>query len=465
MRLKKSEISTRVKNNLKFNFIRKDMTSVSGLEVIKRFLMIIDLNKHMIKKLKTLNNNGDYPGHKKLLLIIGLILIGVERLSNVKYFSDDPILKRFCELKKIPSRHTLVRFLDNMTEESLKSIEDLNLELLTNHINHLGLSTLTIDIDGTVLSSRGKPELSEKGYNNIKRGAYSYFPITAYLAQTGHFLKIKNRSGNVHDSNGSTKFIQSLVDDLKFHSNKKLRIQIRHDSGFFDEKRFKMYESNNIEYAAKVPFWRYPIFKQKIVAQKKWNTIDKTTTYFFKKMKLDNWEDERFFLFIRREKPKKKKQKNYQLDLFEPEDCSYEYSAICTNMTYTAKNLNSFMLGRSAQEKAIAELKNEFSFDKIPAKSYNANSSFMQLSMISYNLMTSFQLEALGWNKTFKRNVKRTRMFKNQSFKTIRFLLVLKAGILNRTNGRKQLNLSQNDATQKLYQEINDNLQQFAQNF
>ena len=134
-------------------------------------------------------------------------------------------------------------------------------------------------------------------------------------------------------------------------------------------------------------------------------------------MKLDSWEEERLFLFIRKEKPKKVKKKDYQLDLFEPDDRSYEYSGICTNMNLSAKNLYRFMLGRSAQEKAIGELKTDFSFDKLPSNSYGSNSAYQQLSMISYNLMTTFQLDALGYKETFKRNLKKTRHYKNKNFK------------------------------------------------
>ena len=324
------------------------------------------------------------------------------------------------------------------------------------------MTTLTIDIDGTVLSSRGKPELSGKGYNPIKRGAYSYFPLTAYLAQTGHFLKIKNRPGNVHDSNGSYEFIKELVTDLRFILGDKKRLQIRHDGAFFSEKNLKMYEKHNLEYASKVPFYRYPVFKNRILSRKKWKRLNSKTSYFFKRMKLDSWEEERLFLFIRVKVPKKKKVKECQLDLFSPDNIDYGYSVICTNLDMKAKNILKFMSGRSAQEKAIGELKSDFAFDKLPSKSFSANSAFQQISMMSYNLMNSFQLHALGYKKMKKRNIAVTRWFKNLRFKTLRFLVLYRAGILNRPNGKQTLSLSKNKATEKLYKEIMKNLELVA---
>ena len=458
MRLKKAKISSRVNNNLGIQFIRQDLTSYSGLELIKRYFRILKLNGTIKAKMKSIGFRGDYPVSKMLLLLIAMIILGVERISNIEYIKDDPLVKRFIELDMLPSRYSIIRFLKQFTGEALKSFIELNSELLVEQINKLGLTRLTIDIDGTVVSSRGKPELSGKGYNPIKRGAYSYFPLTAYLAQTGHFLKIMNRPGNVHDSNGSYEFIEELITGLKFMLGNRIRLQIRHDGAFFSEKNLKMYEKHGLEYASKVPFYRYPIFKRKILSRKKWRRLYSKTSYFFKRMKLDSWEEERLFLFIRIEVPKKKKKKECQLDLFSPDNIDYEYSVICTNSDMKAKNVIKFMSGRSAQEKAIGELKSDFSFDKLPSSSFNANSAFQQVSMMSYNLMNSFQLDALGHKHTVRKNIMVTRWYKNLRFKTIRFLFVYKAGILSRPNGKLTLNLSNNKATRNLYKNVMQNI-------
>jgi len=37
------------------------------------------------------------------------------------------------------------------------------------------------------------------GYNPHRRKVPSYYPIMAHLAETTHVLRVKNRSGNVHD--------------------------------------------------------------------------------------------------------------------------------------------------------------------------------------------------------------------------------------------------------------------------
>jgi hypothetical protein len=458
MRLRKSEIQGRVNNNLGIQFIRQDLTSYSGLELVKRYFRMLRLNERVREHLGRYGLRGDYPYYKMVLLVIGMVILGIDRLSNVEYIKDDPLFKRFCELERIPTRFSIVRFLKGVTDEALRGIVELNSTLLTDEITKLGLRSLTIDIDGTVVSSRGTPELSGKGYNPIMRGANSYFPLTAYLAQTGHFLRIQNRSGNVHDSNGSYEFIEELVAGLRFTLGGKVKLQIRHDSAFFSEKSLKMYEDKELEYATKVPFWRYPAFKQIIAGNRRWHRIDSNISYFFKRMKLDRWESERLFLFIRVAIPKREKAKEVQLDLFSPDNIDYRYSALCTNMNLKAKNLFRFMSGRSAQENAIGELKTNFGFDAIPSDSYQANSAYQQLSMLSYNLMNSFQLDALGFGALKKANRKVTRFFKNMKFKMIRFLIIYKAGILSKTDGRLRICMTANRPTEILYEKIIENL-------
>jgi hypothetical protein len=43
-------------------------------------------------------------------------------------------------------------------------------------------------LDSTVTSTKGQPNWTFKGYNPIKKGAKSYFSLTAHVSETGYFL-------------------------------------------------------------------------------------------------------------------------------------------------------------------------------------------------------------------------------------------------------------------------------------
>jgi len=118
--------------------------------------------------------------------------------------------------------------------------------------------------------------------------------------------------------------------------------------------------------------------------------------------------------------------KNYQLDLFSPDDGIYEYSAVATNKAVDIVDLWHFMAGRGAQEKTIAELKSGCAFDTVPTNHYGANSAWQWLSVLAHNLFRDFQIAVR--EERGHRSRKRTFLFKLQSIRTARFEWLNTAG-------------------------------------
>jgi hypothetical protein len=148
--------------------------------------------------------------------------------------------------------------------------------------------------------------------------------------------------------------------------------------------------------------------------------------------------------------------RNFQLDLFTPDDGHFEYAAVATNLALDLPALYAFICGRGAQEKTIAELKGEFALDVVPTRHYGANSAWQQLSVLAHNLIRSFQLDTLAEPKP--RSRKRTYTYLIRSMRTVRFLLIARAGRLARIGGRHVLRLSHNPATEALYASLNHHL-------
>ena len=63
------------------------------------------------------------------------------------------------------------------------------------------LATVTLDFDGSVISTSRKAEVVEAGFNK-KKGERT-------LAQSGKILDALHRSGNLHDSNGAGIFVEA----------------------------------------------------------------------------------------------------------------------------------------------------------------------------------------------------------------------------------------------------------------
>ena len=55
--------------------------------------------------------------------------------------------------------------------------------------------TLTIDVDGTVLCTGSEVGGAARGFNPHHRKVPGYYPVTAFLAESGHLLRLHNRPG------------------------------------------------------------------------------------------------------------------------------------------------------------------------------------------------------------------------------------------------------------------------------
>ena len=62
--------------------------------------------------------------------------------------------------------------------------------------------------------------------------------------------------------------------------------------------------------------------------------------------------------------------KNFQLDLFTPDDGHFEYYAVATNLALGLPALYAFVCGRGVQEKTFGELKGEFALDVVPTRDH-----------------------------------------------------------------------------------------------
>jgi hypothetical protein len=447
MRYKKRNLIARRNKILPINFVRQDMTTYSGLTLIDHYLRLYRIHFRTKQAFKAYGFKGDYSIGDILFILLIMLLLGAERLQHIEYLRDDPLFKRVTRLTRIPHRTKLSTALKQFTSDSLKALSELNSELVIEKLTDLGLTEITIDLDGTVISTNGNPTWSFKGFNPIKRGAKSYFPLTAHVGETGHFLSILNRPGNVHDSNRAMFVIQTIRRQLSGFC-----IRFRADSAFCVPEVINYLLKNQIGFAIKAPFWKLLNLKTAAQNRQRWFKINNKWGYFWVKQPIDSIEHNHYVIILR--KKVHRPQKHYQLKLFSPNNGIYEYSAVVTNnKNWDPKELLLFVSGRSGQESSIGQLKSDFAFDHIPTNTYQANSAFMQISQMAYNLSISMQ-QSMGLAKKRKDNLKHTRLYRLMEWKTFKFLILNRAGRIAWRKGIKVIELTKNNQTELLYKKI-----------
>ncbi|MBI3981715.1 MAG: IS1380 family transposase [Gemmatimonadetes bacterium] len=429
------------------------MTSYGGLELLRRYVQRLDLPRRLGAVLAQLG--GDYGSHRLVLLILGLLYSGARRLEHLRYVAGDRLLGRFCGLARIPTGRTVANWLKRFTRREVAALRQLNTAVVTEELARLGLPRLTLDVDGTVIRTGMQVAWAFRGFNPHHRKDPSYYPLLAHVAQTGHILRLTNRPGNVHDSRGATRLLREVLRDLRARVGRRLPLEVRLDAAFFQEEILKLLARERIGYAVKVGFWQWLGLKALVAERQRWRRVAPDVAAFAVWLPVEQW-GLRLRVVIYRKRVAHRTRKNFQLDLFSPDDGHCEYSAVATNLGLRPRALWHFMAGRGAQEKTLAELKGEFALAVVPTNHYGANSAWQQLSVLAYNVSRGFQLTTLATPKA--RSRKRTFRFLLRSMRTLRFLLIARAGRLSRINGRNMLRLAANPAAERLYTQIAERL-------
>jgi hypothetical protein len=440
-------------------FSSSGLTSYAGLELLLRYFRTIELNKLVRRYLPAQRLSCDFGLVAMVRLLLVLVLVGGRRLRHVEFLEGDPLVHRFCALVRLPSGRTISRWLKRFSERTVDRFRALNAAIVAMSVRVLPIRTLTVDVDGTVVSTGLTVARAFRGFNPHHRKVPSYYPISAYLAETGHILRVKNRSGNIHDGKASLPFLRGLFAQIQETLGSSYRLNFRMDSAFFLQGVFRLLESRRADYAIKVPFWQWLNLKSLIAARRRWHRVNHDVGAFEKTVELEPW-GMAVRVVIYRKRVRHKTRKNYQLDLFDPDDGHFEYSAVATNLGFDLRKLWNFMCGRGAHEKAIGQLKSGLAFDTVPTHHYGANSAWQQIVVLAHNLLTNFQIDTGARERS--RSEKRTAHYVLSTVQTLRFFLINRAGEIVRPRGTTILRLLRNDRTEELFTRIADNLPRAA---
>src|SRR6266496_3323570 len=231
MRLSVTSLRRMIKRKLPVEFVRQELTSYSGLELLRRYLRQLDLPQRL--RAACAATGGDYGGGRLALLVLALLYVGARRLEHLRYIAGDPLIARFCGLARIPTARTVGNWLRQFTQATLIPLVQLNHTLVIEAVQRLALPRLTIDIDGTVVRTGATVGWAFRGFNPHHRKDPSYYPLLAHVAQTGHILRVKNRPGNVHDSKQAVAFLREVIDGLRTAFGRRLLLEFRMDAAFF----------------------------------------------------------------------------------------------------------------------------------------------------------------------------------------------------------------------------------------
>jgi hypothetical protein len=453
MRVRKPSFSSKFKPAPEIKHDSRVLTGFGGVTVLSGYLAATGLVADLRSKLKDIRQIGDYAVFSLVYLLLLFISLGGRRPGHLKYFDADGLLARMAWLRRIPATSTISRFFLACCKEIVEYIGQVNVDYVVGCLRRLGgsaLAAITLDVDGTVISTRGHQGFAAKGYNPIKKGARSYRPLTVHVSETGQFIEISHRPGDAADNENADVLLRRAVRRLK-REFPKVQIRVRMDSAFFDDKLLSVLEEEGVKYV--VVARMYEQLALHVRNRKRWKKVRDGVEGFEFCFQMKKWNVARDFVAYRFRLTTEEiaEREGEQLDLFRPNDQQYRYMLFCHNFEHgemPMEELHTFYAGRCNQEKNIGMLKSGFAFDQLPSKNHSGIALWQKLSMLAYNSVTGFAMEVVE-GATRRKNVvveKATRLFKCATWATVRFLHLCVPGQLVNDSGRTVLHLPESRA-------------------
>ena len=373
-----NNIHLKSNSKIKINFDGGDLSSDSGLLLVKEFAEKIGFNK-IIKKIFKTNDLAirDHKDHENLLQVIYQVLGRYFNDNDADELTDEPVLKAILDKNVLASQPTLSRFFNRMDDGTLEQFNEI-LKTLRKHIYSFNNpQMILLDLDSTLLKTYGKQEGEGFNFHYQSRG---YHPLMCFDGLTGDLLKTQLRDGPVYSSKGVVDFMKPLLDEY-FNEYPETDLYLRGDSGFASPDLFKQCETNGVSYAIRLKANQNLYRSSKSATEgldelTKDNKLDYAVVYDQFYYKAASWDYPRRVV-IKVEKPSNQ--------------FNYLYTFIVTNMSLTPFQAIKFYSNRGSMENFIKECKSGFNFNSTSSRDKTVNENRLQMHVLAYNLFNWFR--------------------------------------------------------------------------
>ena len=447
MKLSKSHFHSRVYKIPELFFEDQRLSSFAGLILFQAFFSQLGLKFRLKRCFEHIQRSSVIGIHTVALILIVHITLGFRRLRGMDRYKDDPIVLRVLGLRRFPDVATVSRTMAIVDEHSIEEIRALNRQLILEWLGKIGISRITLDFDGSVLSTGRYAEGTAVGFNKKKKGQRSYYPLFCTIAQTSQILDFHHRPGNVHDSRDAEEFILHCIRTVR-QALSGVIIEARLDSAFFSDKIVSLLQAEGVEFSISVPFERFPELKSTIESRKRWKRVDDRWSFFQEDWSPKCWTKDFRFLFIRQQ-VKVQNKGLVQIDLFIPQQYGYDFKVVVTNKTVSSRKLLKFHNGRGSQENIFGELKTQNQMDYIPVRTLLGNQLYLCSTVLVHNLIRGLQMVTRKPNR--RTTEKRSPLWVFQESDMIRRHIIYRAGRLTKPQGKLKLTMNGNEATEETF--------------
>jgi len=371
--------------NIQISFTEKNITHFGGLFLIHKFCQKLKLKWLLQRYIKFHQRNQEYQTAEFILVLIYIMIAGIGRIENTKSLGYNGVIQKILGIKKFPHSTAIRRFLYRLTPDGIRQIVKVH-NIIQGKIFCIShpKTSITLDIDGTVLTVFGKQQRTKVGFNPKRRGARSYMAMLCFESDR-EFWYGSLKSGNVSQVTVAPYIIKECLEKLPYPI---YRIRIRGDKIFYSHKFIEDYlEQENICYTIEADTEGAGIRSEMEQAKYCHYKGDWEVAEF--RFQPTNWEKSHRFVVQRRPIPEDPDERS-QLKLFEMNN--YGYRVVVTNLRLKPRHIWNFHSKRAlGAEQNIKELKLNYPLAKIPTKSYTANITYFQILLFAFNIINWFK--------------------------------------------------------------------------
>lgn len=373
-------------------FGENNITHFGGLYLIHSFCKKLDLKRSLQQNVRFHTRNQEYQTAEYILVLLYTIILGVRRIENGEFLQTNGVFKKVVGISKFPNPTSIRRFLYRLTPDAIRQIVRVHNLVQSKLFERIHTKTsITLDIDGTVLTVFGKQQRAKVGYNPKRKGAKSYLAMLCFESDR-EFWYGSLYHGSVSQAKVAKHVIRKCLAKLPHPI---YRIRIRADAGLYSFDFIDNFlEKEGIEYTIEVQInsTMFSFFENATYTDYRngWEVAEFTYSAHQKSKKLHR------YIIQRRPLPEDPDEK-LQLKLFEMKN--YGYRVVITNLTVKPGNVWSFYSQRSqGAELNIKELKLNYSMAQIPTKRFTANVAYLQLQLFAFNIINWFKWLCLPEN-------------------------------------------------------------------
>lgn len=440
MKSSRAQIHSRVHCLPQLRFEDQRLTSHAGLVLIQMLFRRLGLHERLARSFAHLAKGLIVGLPKVTMMLIVHLMLGYRRLRDLDRYRDDPLVKRCLGLRKLPHVSTVSRTLMKVDRRAVTNVQNVNRTLVLERLQQEKLPRVTLDFDGSVISSGRYAEGLAVGYNAKKKGQRSYYPLLATVAQTAQVLDVLHRAGNVHDSHGAISFMRDCIAAVRVRLPGVV-VESRKDAAFFSDEIVGLLDRQGVEFTISVPFERFPRLKELIESRRRWRRLDAEWDYFETSWSPECWTKP-YRVLLLRHRVRTLNREPIQLELFAPYQSGFEFKAVITNKRGSARHILLFHNGRGTQENLFSELKGQCQMDYVPTRRLAGNQMYFLSAVLAHNLYREMAIVRGGVRRCTTQ--RRASLWIFPEAVTIRQRLILRAGRLSRPQGRLCLTMSGN---------------------